>query len=139
MGFWDGIQVEAPPPVSPFKGMFIIPQLVQLFLNYYGTSATNFPYFSSLYYHRLHKNALLALSMDFDALRHAVVAFSALIYANKVNSAARTPAFFFYAIALKQLRFALNKIPIGAKNCHAALATALQLAEFEVIPFLLAR
>ena len=90
-------------------------------------------------YVTMRKTTLLALSEDYDALRHAVVAFSALIYSMKVNSVATRPALLYYTIALKQLRADLEKMPTAVSDCHAAIATALQLAAFDVISISLAR
>jgi hypothetical protein len=136
------IRVQAPPRLfsTPSALMVRIPELpkptrsrpVQFFLDYYQTNVNEFYYFD---YDKLRKNTLLALSEDCDALRHAVVAFSTLIYSMKVNSAARTLALLYYTIALKQLRDDLDKFPIDINDCHAAIATALQLAAFDVLPF----
>jgi len=142
----EEIRVQAPPRLfSTLSALMVrIPEPpkparsgpVQFFLDYYQTNVNESYYFD---YVTMRKNTLLALSEDYDALRHAVVAFSALIYSMKVNSVATTPALLYYTIALKQLRADLEKMPIVMNDCHAAIATALQLAAFDVISISLAR
>lgn len=83
-------------------------------------------------YRKLCTMTLLAMAEVSDTLRHAVVAFSALIYSMKVDRAAREQAFLYYAIALKQLRSLLDKSPMTVEERHIAIATALQLSAFDV-------
>ena len=68
-----------------------------------------------------------------DALRNAVVAFSALIYSVKIDRSTRVLAFSYYALALQQLRILLDQITMNVDECHMSMATALQLACFDVI------
>lgn len=68
-----------------------------------------------------------------DALRHAVVAFSALIYSIKGDRTAREQAFENYELSLQQLRVLLDKAPMTIEERQAATVTALQLATFDVL------
>ena len=67
-----------------------------------------------------------------NALRDAVVAFSALIYSMKIDRSTRVLAFWCYTSAIQQLRVLLNRVTLSVDECHMALATALQLASFDV-------
>ena len=67
-----------------------------------------------------------------NALRDAVVAFSALVYSMEIDRSARVVAFLYYTSALQQLRVLLDQVTLNIDECHMALATALQLASFDV-------
>ena len=78
------------------------------------------------------------MSEKCDALRHAIVAFSALIYSMKIDLAAREQAFLYYALALQQLRALLDEMERDSGDVtdgeyQVAIATALQLSVFDVL------
>ena len=74
----------------------------------------------------------MAMIQQPSALRDAVVAFSALIYSMKIDRSARVLAFLYYTSALQQLRVLLDQVTLSVDECHMAIATALQLASFDV-------
>ena len=82
-------------------------------------------------YTKLYTKTLFAIAEQCDALRHGMVAFSALIYSVKVDSSAREQAFLYYGVSLQQFRLLLDKFLTEAEY-QAAVATALQLATFDV-------
>ena len=65
-----------------------------------------------------------------NALRDAVVAFSALIYSMKIDRSARVLAFLYYTSALQQLRVLLDQVTLNVDECHMALATAVTIGFF---------
>lgn len=69
-----------------------------------------------------------------NALEHAVVAFSALIYSINVHQGVRALAFLYYSKALQELRALLDKTDMDLQDCFTAVATALQLSSFDVYP-----
>ena len=105
---------------------------VQMFLAFHRTTVTESHYFLYFDYRKLCTHTLLAMAEESEALRNSVVAFSALIYSIKVDPSARQQALSFYAVALKELRDLLDRLPLNSGECHAAIATALQLASFDV-------
>jgi hypothetical protein len=105
---------------------------VEMFLAFHRASVTESHYFLYFDYRKLCTQTLLAMAEQSEALRNSVVAFSALIYSIKVDPNARQQALSYYAIALKELRELLNRLPLNSGECHAAIATALQLASFDV-------
>jgi hypothetical protein len=72
------------------------------------------------------------MAEESDALRHAIVAFSALIYSMKVDRSAREQAFLYYSMSLQQFRVHLDDYPMTAAENHIAIAIALQLSSFDV-------
>jgi len=86
-------------------------------------------------YNKFITTTLLAMAEGSIALRHAVVAFSALIYSIKADRIAREQAFEHYELSIQQLRVLLDKAPMTAEERQAATATALELASFDVVPF----
>jgi hypothetical protein len=138
--FCEGLRMQTSPSQSPSTVMIEIPRPPkstrshpnQFFLSYHQENITEYHYFMYFDYRKLCTRTLLAMAEASDALRHAVVAFSALIYSMKVNRAAREQAFLYYAIALKELRALLDKFPMTVDECHIAIATALQLSAFDV-------
>jgi hypothetical protein len=73
------------------------------------------------------------------ALRYAMVAYSALVYSMKVipnSHGSRVFSFGYYQMALQELRILLDEVSIGSRESFTmALATALQLASFDVRSF----
>jgi hypothetical protein len=65
------------------------------------------------------------------ALRHARLAFSALIYSTKVESRAKEIAFLYYGTTLRELRLLLDK-PLTHIESNVAVAISLQLSSFDV-------
>ena len=105
---------------------------VQFFLNYHHENVTHSHYFVDYDRNNFYSSILPGMAADSPALKHALVAFSALIYSLKIDRGAREQAFLYYALALQQLRELLNTIPTDTEECQVAIATALQLSTFDV-------
>lgn len=112
-------------------------QNVQFFLNFHRETVTEFHYFRQYDYHKLCTQTLLAMAEKSDALRHSVVAFSALIYSMKVDRTAREQAFLYYSMSLQQLRVLLDDDLTTTEEKHIAIAIALQLSSFDVYSILI--
>lgn len=131
-------------PGSGFSRVSVIPrsprsnqtQSVQFFLKYHEQSILFQHYFKVYDYHVFCKSVLPAMAEQSHPLRHAMVSFSALIYSMKVNGGARYVAFYYYSIALKELRLLLNGNTMTTSECNDAIATALQLSTIDVSPSL---
>ena len=72
------------------------------------------------------------MAEDSLALQYAMVAFAALVYSVKVHRPAEQVAFQYYTLAIKELQILLNDL-VREKG-EMAIATALQLASFDVTP-----
>ena len=69
-----------------------------------------------------------------DALRYAMIAFSAVIYSiANIDLSARERAFVYYAQSLQKLRLLLGTGLTGSEH-QSAIATVLQLGTFDVAP-----
>jgi len=121
------VTARARPPPASTSGQF-----VQFFLHFHRQAITESHYFLFFDYNKFITTTLLAMAEGSDALRHAVVAFSALIYSIKGDRSAREQAFGNYEISLQQLRVLLDKSPLTDVERQAATVTALQLASFDV-------
>jgi hypothetical protein len=104
---------------------------VRFFLKYHQETIGVCHYLCYHDYTELHTKTLLALAEHCEALRHGIVAFSALIYSVKVDSSAREQAFLYYGVSLQQFRLLLETFSTEVE-VQAAVATALQLATFDV-------
>lgn len=71
------------------------------------------------------------MTEEYEPLRLAVAAFSALLYSMKVNTQAREVAFVFYALALQKFRVSLVQ-GLHSSEYYPAIAAALQLSTFDV-------
>lgn len=131
---WHGL------PGSVFSGVSIIPrsprsnqtQSVQFFMKYHEQSILFQHYFKNYDYHAFYKSWLPAMAEQSQPLRHAMVSFSALIYSMKVNGGARYVAFYYYSVALKELRLLLSDDAMTPSECNVTIATALQLSTIDV-------
>jgi Fungal specific transcription factor domain len=129
-----------PPPIS--TSMLRLPhslsprsnhsQAVRFFLRYHRETITAAHYFRSHDYPKLCTDLILAMAEHSEALRHAVVAFSALIYSIKEHQGVRALAFLYYSKAMQDLRLLLNESTMDLQHCFVAVATALQLSSFDV-------
>ena len=124
------------PKTSSIRKAISLPPLqsysVQFFLAFHRETVTEAHYFRWYDYPKLCTKTMLAMAKQSDALRHSIVAFSALIYSCKIRQSAREVAFLYYTMALQELRLLLNKSPMDMEECLTAVATALQLASFDV-------
>jgi len=107
-------------------------RFIQFFLNFHQENINEFHYFCYYDYQKFCTRTLMVMVDQSNALRDAVVAFSALIYSIKIDRSARVQAFLYYTSALKQLRALLDQVTLNVDECHMAIATALQLASFDV-------
>jgi hypothetical protein len=106
---------------------------VRFFLKYHQETIRVCHYLCYYDYTKLYTKTLFALAEHCDALRHGMVAFSALIYSVKVDSSTREQAFLYYGVSLQQFRLLLENCSTEVEY-QAAVATALQLATFDVSP-----
>ena len=107
---------------------------VRFFLKYHQETISVCHYLCYYDYTKLYTNTLFAIAEHCDALRHGMAAFSALIYSVKVDPSAREQAFLYYGVSLQQFRLLLEKLSTEIEY-QAAVATALQLATFDVSSF----
>ena len=105
-------------------------QPIQFFLKFHRETITAAHYFRYYDLPELHTKWLPAMAEQCECLRHALVAFSALIYSIKTNPDAREVAFCYYAMALQELRSMLDT----EFECHVVVATVLQLSAIDVPP-----
>jgi hypothetical protein len=123
----DTISIPRPPKSSRH-------QSDRYFMKFHQDAIIPAHYFAWHDQYQLYKTALPAMAEHSTALRYAVLAFSALIFSIKVESAPKELAYFYYAIALRELRFLLDS-PLEPKETHVAVATTLQLSSFDVSRF----
>ena len=107
---------------------------IHFFLRFHHENINEFHHFVYHDYHKFCTTTLMAMAEHSGALQDAVVAFSALIYSMKIDRSVRVQAFVYYTSALRQLRVILDQDSMDIKECHMAVATALQLASFDVFP-----
>ena len=109
-------------------------QTIRFLLNFHRETIFEAHYFRYYDYNKLHTKVLFAMAEELDSMRHALVAFSALIYSIKIHPDARVIAFMYYAKALQELRALLDKPPEDMEmwEWQGAVATALQLSTFDV-------
>ena len=141
--FCEGLLLQTPPSsqsTSSSSWMIPIPhppnsvrsEPVQFFIGFHRETITEAHYFRYYDFHKLCTRTLLAMAEQSDALRHAVVAFSALIYSMKIDRTTREQAFLYYAMSIQQLRVLLSEVTLDGEASHIAIATALQLSSFDV-------
>lgn len=106
-------------------------QPIQFFLKFHRETIIAAHYFRYYDLPELHTKWLPAMAEQCECLRHAMVAFSALIYSIKTNPDAREVAFCYYAMALQELRSMLDT----EFECHVVVATVLQLSAIDVPPY----
>ena len=83
------------------------PDVMQFFLDYHQKNVTEYHYFCYHDYRKFFTMELMDMAKLSNVLCIALVAFSALIYSMKQRSA-REQAFWYYTLALRQLRELLN-------------------------------
>jgi hypothetical protein len=104
------------------------------FLQYHRETITACHYFCYYDYKQRFSNMLFSMAEQSDALRYAMIAFSAVIYSIvNVDLSARERAFVYYAQSLQRLRLLLEEGPTGHEH-QSAIATVLQLGTFDVAP-----
>jgi hypothetical protein len=124
---FPGLMRIRPPPM-PFRT-----PVESFFLQYHRETITACHYFCYYDYKQRFINMLFSMSEQCDALRYAMIAFSAVIYSiANVDLSARERAFVYYAQSLQQLRSLLEKGPTGHEH-QSAIATVLQLGTFDVV------
>ena len=144
--FCEGLPLQTPTSsqsTTSSSGMIHIPHAlnsvrshpVQFFLAFHRETITEAHYFRYYDFNKLCTRTLLVMAERSDALRHAVVAFSALIYSMRIDRTAREQAFLYYAMSIQQLRLLLSEAALDGEASHIAVATALQLSSFDVYSF----
>jgi len=142
IGSPDGLCLRTVSPLSTAKFISRFPgQPVPLsspdYLQFHRERIIAAHYFWHYDYHEFCTKTILQLAENSVTLHHAVVAFSALIYSVKFYyPPARDYALAYYHWALKSFQILLPEIAMGAQEQYTtALATALQLASFDVFSF----
>lgn len=102
------------------------------YLQYHREAISEAHYFRWYDYNKFCTKTIFTMAAESDSMRHALLAFSALIYSIKVHPPARVDAFLYYSMALGELHELLGKAPMELWECQAAIATALQLSSFDV-------
>ena len=138
--FADESSSQTSPNSDSIRELYITPsvassesRLLQFFLQYHREKISASHYFFYFDYKQTFMSTLFRLGQHSDALQYSIVAFSAFIYSMKINRALRVQAFLFYTFALRQLRVLLDAPSLETDEYQAALATALQLATFDVL------
>ena len=101
-------------------------------MKYHQQNISYAHYFRYFDYPKLYSETILAMAQQSDALLHAVAAFSALIWSIKTDPSYREPAFWLYSGACVELKRVISNPKMDSTDCHFAVATALQLASFDV-------
>lgn len=114
------------PPQSNRNG------LIQFFIKFHQNAVTHAHYFLFYDFQQLCGKLLFAMAEQFDALRFAMAAFSALIYSVKIDIAERERALLYYSIALYELRLRLQTSPNNIAEYLGTVATVLLLSTFDV-------
>jgi hypothetical protein len=133
--FAGGIPIEATAteyvpflPRSPKSSNS--PQI--FFFTQYHQETIGFSHYSLFNDNRqLCNNFLLAIAQRYDPLRHAIVAFSALV-CSATKPFAREQAFLHYALTLQEMRLRLSSPPVDDEDYQGMVATILQLSAFDV-------
>jgi hypothetical protein len=131
---------------SPLRSTSVEPHFdlsrVEFLVDYHRREINHAHYFRCFDYLKLYSEILFAISdtvpaePKHNALLLAIAAFSALIYSIKHVPSFRVHAFEFYARTLKELIKLLAKPGMDLTDCYIAVATALELASFDVSSFL---
>jgi hypothetical protein len=132
--FQSPSQITAIPRSLSPKGSRTLDSL--FYLQYHREAISEAHYFRSYDYNKFCTKTIFTMAEESDAMRYALIAFSALIYSIKIHPPARVDAFLYYAMALRELHQLLGKEPMELWECQAAIATALQLSTFDVHSFL---
>lgn len=102
------------------------------YLQYHREAISEAHYFRWYDYNKFCTKTIFTMADESQSMRHALIAFSALIYSIKIHHSARVDAFLYYSKALIELHQLLGKSPMELWECQAAIATALQLSSFDV-------
>jgi hypothetical protein len=106
------------------------PETMEFFLRFHAERITSAHYIVWFDYYELHTKHLHSMAESCNALRYALVAFSALVYSTKHRLPGNEIALFYYTMAMKELQLLLNDL--ADADSEVALATALQLSTFDV-------
>jgi len=110
--------------------------LIGRLIDYHQRAITHAHYFRWFDYPKFYTEIVFAMAdavtEQVNPLRLAVAAFSALNRSIKHDRSSRELAFVLYAGALQQLHRFLDKPGMDITECQIAVATALELASFDV-------
>jgi hypothetical protein len=107
----------------------------EFYLAYHRQCINGYYYYSYYDYGQLFTKGLLAMAEQSNALYFGLIAFSALIYALRIDPTARHAAYGFYTLTVQELRLLLDQ-PMDRVECQIATVCAMQLSSFDVIlPF----
>ena len=142
--------VQSPSPSLPLRSLrttrlgssdphFDISRM-EFLIDYHRRKINHAHYFRAFDYAKLYPEIIFAIAEaaatepEHNALLLAMAAFSALIYSIKNEDGLfRIQAFEFYSRALRELIKLLGNSAMDLTECHVAVATALELAAFDVI------
>lgn len=125
---WASTLMCLRPPPMPVRA-----PTEAFFLQYHRETITANHYFCYYDYKQRFTHMLFSMAEQCDALRFAMIAFSAVIYSiANLDVSARERAFVYYAKSLQGLQGLLEQFPTGYEEHQAAIATVLQLGTFDV-------
>jgi len=108
--------------------------LVQYYLTYHREAINEYQYYSYYDYGRLFTRGLSAMAESSDALLFAQAAFAALLFSQKLNPQIKPVSFALYSLALKDLQLMLNRPSLSDSEGQIAMAAAMQLSTYDVLP-----
>jgi len=128
----NNISIPRSPP-STRRG----PSDISFFLPFMRSQVLPAHYFAWHDYHSLFTRSLHSMAAESRSLEYAMTAFAALVYSVKIgHQGAREVAFTYYTRAIRELQGCLDGLVEnpGMRGGEMAVATALQLATFDVHP-----
>lgn len=108
--------------------------ILQFFIKYHQEKIIPAQYFRYCDYSNFFTKTLLAMAENSEVLRTAVVTFSVLVFSVKGHQRVRPLAFYFYSKAIQGLYSILGEAEQDTFTFYTAVATALELASFDVLP-----
>lgn len=109
---------------------------VSFFLPFHRAKIIPAHYFAWYDYNHFYTQMIHSMAEESRALQYALVAFSALVYSVKMaRPTTRLVAFTYYTMAIRELQGLLNELVQDTGKGEMAIATALQLATFDVTPY----
>ena len=131
---------EAPEPTQ----LSLVPRpprsnrhtLVQYYLTYHCETINEYHYYSYYDYGRLFTKGLFAMAEKSEALQLGMAAMAALIFSQRLDAGVKPVSFALYSLALKELQLMLNQPFLDDLETQIAIASAMQLSTFDVLPSL---
>lgn len=130
----DTSNPDGSEPLNSFSAPVQAPsntELISFFLNFHEKHIMSTHYFRIYDHGDTCLHGLRNMAKQFEVLRYAIAAFSALVNSVKIGRG-KQQAFCFYKITVQKLNYLLNKIPKNNEEFQALVATSLQLLAFDV-------